>query len=66
MNKYGCFSHQQYVPAITVFDGYTDKTRTRAKTKDVPNRMQLDCQYMQSESGGVDPKCNGCKHKGKM
>jgi hypothetical protein len=66
MNKYGCFDRQQYVPAITVFDGYTSKTRTLAKTKDVPNRMQQDCQYTQSESGGVDPKCEGCKHKGKM
>jgi hypothetical protein len=66
MNKYGCFDRQQYVPTITVFDGYTDKTRTRAKTKDVPNRMQQDCQYLQSESGGVDPKCEGCKHKGKI
>lgn len=66
MNKYGCFDRQQFVALITVFDGYEDKTRTKVKTRDVPNRVAIDCQYTQSESGGVDPKCEGCKHKGKM
>lgn len=66
MPKYGCFDRQQYVPVITVFDGYTDKTRTVTKTKEMPNRMQPGCQYTHSESGGVDPKCEGCKHKGKI
>jgi hypothetical protein len=66
MNKYGCFDRQKFVALITVFDGYADKTRTKVKTRDVPNRVAVDCQYTQSESGGVDPKCEGCKHKGKI
>jgi hypothetical protein len=61
--KYGCFDRQQYVPVITVFDGYTDRTRTQVKTTTVPNRMQPGCQYTHSESGKTDPRCDGCKHK---
>lgn len=63
MNYYGCRNRPPFLPTLTVFDGYTDDTRQHVQTKEIPFRMNPDCQFTKTAEGQADDRCNGCNHR---
>jgi hypothetical protein len=56
---YACYNNPPAKDFLVVFDGYEDETRSKVKTKEIPNRMTRDCQYSKDT---VDIGCVGCVH----
>lgn len=53
MNKYGCHNRPPFRPVV----------QSQQYGVTFPFTMNPNCQYIHTDLGRVDPRCEGCKHK---
>lgn len=64
MSPYACHNREPYGQTVRMQDGWLEGGPYRvAEMKDVPFRMNPNCQYRYTELGKADKRCDGCKHK---
>lgn len=64
MKPYACKDREPYVQTVRMQGGWIQGGPYRvAEMKDVPFRMNPDCQYTLTELGKVDARCGDCKHR---